>query len=137
MGPGLEKARLGRLFYRSLVYNIALNPKSGLAHHLFGRYCFNVSQLSWIERTLASKLFDSSEISYTLKDAEDAFRLGHSLDDKIASTGSWMARIMQLQKKPREQIIEWIEFGLKAKTREPINDVERAQLEEFKKRGKY
>lgn len=114
-----------------------MNDKNGLAHHLFGRYCFNVSNLSWIERTLAGKLFDPSEIAYTLKDAEEAFCLGHSLDNKLVSHGLWMARTSQAQKKGRDQIQEWVELGLKAKSREPINDIERAQLEEFKRKGKY
>lgn len=137
VGNGLEKVRLGRLFYYAVMRAIDLDNKQALAHHMIGRYYFNVSQLSWLERTLASKLFTPAEMAYTIEDSEKAFRLAHAIDSTISPTGLWMAKCLQAQKKPKEQITEWVELGVKTKSREPWNDLEREELEALKRKGKY
>merc|ERR1719222_431446 len=54
-----EKILDGFEFKKHIDTAAELNPSDHITHHLLGRFCFEVSQLSWIERKMASTLFAS------------------------------------------------------------------------------
>jgi len=54
-----EKILDGFEFKKHIDTAAELNPSDHITHHLLGRFCFEVSQLSWIERRMASTLFAS------------------------------------------------------------------------------
>ncbi|XP_050019484.1 regulator of microtubule dynamics protein 2 isoform X1 [Alexandromys fortis] len=55
---GLQnKINCGYLFKEHLEKAIQLLPEEPLLYYLKGRYCYNVSKLSWIEKKMASTLF--------------------------------------------------------------------------------
>jgi len=51
---------------------IALRPSDSTLHYLMGRFCFEVSQLTWIERKLAATLF-SEPPSSSFQESLDYF----------------------------------------------------------------
>lgn len=137
MRVSLEKVALGKLFYHSIKHLLWLEPNNALGHHLLGRYYYSVATLSWIERTLARQLIEARDLDFKLADAKNALQKAYSLDPSIPTNGLWMVRVLLAAKAPRDQISEWIEFGLKARCKDPVDEIERGELEVLKKKEKF
>jgi len=67
-----EKILDGFEFKNHIDKAAELNPGDHITHHLLGRFCYEVSQLSWIERKMASTLF-ASPPSASLPEAIEHF----------------------------------------------------------------
>lgn len=67
-----EKILDGFEFKKHIDIAAELNPGDHITHHLLGRFCYEVSQLSWIERKMASTLF-ASPPSASLPEAIEHF----------------------------------------------------------------
>ncbi|XP_068239344.1 regulator of microtubule dynamics protein 1-like isoform X2 [Palaemon carinicauda] len=52
-----ERVQSGNVFKEHIDRALELNPDDSTLHHLLGRFCFEVSQLSWLERRAAATLF--------------------------------------------------------------------------------
>ncbi|XP_045601198.1 regulator of microtubule dynamics protein 1 [Procambarus clarkii] len=52
-----ERVKSGNIFKNHIDRALELKPKDSTLHHLLGRFCFEVSQLSWLERKAATALF--------------------------------------------------------------------------------
>jgi len=52
-----EKILDGFEFKKHIDLSAELNPKDHISHHLLGRFCYEVCQLSWFERKMAATLF--------------------------------------------------------------------------------
>lgn len=107
-----------------------MDPKDPLPHNLLGRYYYHVGSLSWLERTVAKNLLGAS-LDGTYQDAEREFRAAHQIRS-WSPTGLWMARVLLAQKRPLEEIKEWIDMGLELDTPEPTTEIERRELVELK-----
>lgn len=67
-----EKILDGFEFKKHIDTAAKLNPRDYITHHLLGRFCYEVSQLSWIERKMAATLF-AEPPSASLPEAVDHF----------------------------------------------------------------
>jgi len=70
---GVKEKILDGFEFKSHIDKAAeLNPEDHITHHLLGRFCYEVSQLSWIERRMAATLF-ASPPSASLPEAIEHF----------------------------------------------------------------
>jgi len=67
-----EKILDGFEFKKHIDKAAQLNPRDYITHHLLGRFCYEVSQLSWLERKMAATLF-AEPPSASLPEAVDHF----------------------------------------------------------------
>jgi len=67
-----EKILDGFEFKKHIDKAAELNPRDYITHHLLGRFCYEVSQLSWLERKMAATLF-AEPPSASLPEAVDHF----------------------------------------------------------------
>lgn len=110
-----------------------MRPQNAVAHHLLGRYNFNVARLSWIERKVASRLMDESLLGATFTDAERSFRHAHKLDPELAPSGLWMARVLLAQNPdPSDEVKFWLDLSLSKSPKEPTNEIERLESLELR-----
>ncbi|XP_045626772.1 regulator of microtubule dynamics protein 3 isoform X1 [Ursus americanus] len=65
---------------------IALQPENPMAHFLLGRWCYQVSHLSWLEKKTATALFESS-LSATVQDALQSFLKVEELQPGFSKAG--------------------------------------------------
>lgn len=66
--PVKEKIRNGSSFKEHVDIAIALAPADATLHHMLGRFCHQIANLSWIEKKVASTLFGEVPAA-TLEDA--------------------------------------------------------------------
>jgi len=67
-----EKIKNGFIFKEHIDRAVSLNPNDCTLHHLLGRFNYEVSQLSWMERKLAATLF-SAPPTATMGEALERF----------------------------------------------------------------
>jgi len=67
-----EKILDGFEFKKHIDRAAELNPRDYIIHHLLGRFCYEVSKLSWLERKMAATLF-AEPPSATLDEAVEHF----------------------------------------------------------------
>ncbi|XP_048188490.1 regulator of microtubule dynamics protein 3 [Perognathus longimembris pacificus] len=65
---------------------IALQPESARAHFLLGRWCYQVSHLSWLEKKTATALFESP-LAATVQDALQSFLKAEELQPGFSKAG--------------------------------------------------
>ncbi|OXU30880.1 hypothetical protein TSAR_002601 [Trichomalopsis sarcophagae] len=79
--PTKGKIEYGYLFKEYVEKALEINPHDSFLHHLMGRFKFEVSELSWIERKVASTLFGEVP-SATYQDAIPHFETAEKLSQK-------------------------------------------------------
>ncbi|KAL0603042.1 Regulator of microtubule dynamics protein 3 [Plecturocebus cupreus] len=65
---------------------IALQPEDPMAHFLLGRWCYQVSHLSWLEKKTATALLESP-LSATVEDALQSFLKAEELQPGFSKAG--------------------------------------------------
>ncbi|XP_035115698.1 regulator of microtubule dynamics protein 3 isoform X1 [Callithrix jacchus] len=65
---------------------IALQPENPMAHFLLGRWCYQVSHLSWLEKKTATALLESP-LSATVEDALQSFLKAEELRPGFSKAG--------------------------------------------------
>lgn len=73
-----ERIHNGKLFKIHIDRALQIKPHDATLHHLLGRFCYEVAQLSWLERKVAAALF--AEVpSSTFEEALEHFRAAEKL----------------------------------------------------------
>ncbi|KAK7076822.1 Regulator of Microtubule Dynamics, partial [Halocaridina rubra] len=76
-----ERVQSGNVFKKHIDHALELNPRDSTLHHLLGRFCYEVSQLSWLERQAAATLFGEVPSS-SFEEALDHFQAAEKLRPK-------------------------------------------------------
>ncbi|XP_055989447.1 regulator of microtubule dynamics protein 3 [Sorex fumeus] len=84
---GMQKRiQSGFSFKEHVDKAIALQPENPMAHFLLGRWCYQVSHLSWLEKKTATALFESP-LSATVQDALQSFLKAEELQPGFSKAG--------------------------------------------------
>lgn len=138
MPASKDRIHMSQVFKLSTLLCIKWRPEDPLAHHLLGRYYYEVGRLTWLERTIIKTLLlqhhqgKAFKIEGTHAEAEQKFRHAHELKPTgWPPTGLWMARTLQAQKRPVHEIRTWCKMGLSYDCREPTTEIERREMLEL------
>jgi hypothetical protein len=105
-----ERIRLGHQLKESLDKALSLSPKDYLLHYIHGRWCFEVSGLTVVERTLAPLFFGKLPES-TYEDALRAFNQANTLKSDWKMNLFWQAKAL-IAKKAKQDAKEIVNFAL-------------------------
>ena len=107
---------------------IELNPLDATCYHLLGRWCFTVADVSWLQRKIASAIFDTPPSS-SYEEALDYFERAERLNPNFYSMNQlWIATCyLSLSKKAEAR--QWLEklLNFPAKTEEDRSAVKQAE----------
>nr|XP_020031660.1 regulator of microtubule dynamics protein 3 [Castor canadensis] len=81
-----RRIQSGFSFKEHVDKTIALQPENPRAHFLLGRWCYQVSHLSWLEKKTATALFESPP-SATVQDALQSFLKAEELQPGFSKAG--------------------------------------------------
>lgn len=87
-----EKIHDGHLFKQHVDAAVKLNPMDPTLHHMLGRFAYDVAELKWYERKVASALF-AEPPSGTYDEA-----LEHFLAAENLSNDEWKANLLYVAK---------------------------------------
>ncbi|XP_062500940.1 regulator of microtubule dynamics protein 1-like [Corticium candelabrum] len=106
--------------------SIELNPKDALSHHLIGQWCFEIANMSWVERKLASTLFATPPTS-SFEEALEHFNLAEQKDPGFYCENQTMLGKTHLKMGNKDEAKKWCTKALELKILHP--DDEKAQDE--------
>ena len=105
-----ERIKFGHEFkeHRDLAVEIDSNDR--LMHHMYGRWCYEVASLSYIERKIAETFFAKPPTA-TYDEALESLQKADSLRHEWKANHLWLAKAHAALKKYSETI-KWIDSGL-------------------------
>lgn len=106
--PISERIKNGYIFKDHVDRAVRLNPsKDSSIHYLLGRFCFEVSNLSWMERKVASTLF-SAPPSATPQEALVHFQASERIGKPILKDNRLYMAKCYIAMKNNEQAAYWL-----------------------------
>jgi len=90
---------------------IALQPENPMAHFLLGRWCYQVSHLSWLEKKTATALFESP-LSATVQDALQSFLKAEELQPGFSKAGRVYISKCYRELGKNSEARQWIKLAL-------------------------
>ena len=127
-----EKIQNGSLFKDHVEAAIALSPQDATLHHMQGRFCYTIANLTWIERKVASTLFAEVPAA-TLADALGHLRRAYDLKKEWKENVLYLAKCC-LESKQLDAGRRYIEEGLALPVRGEDDQVSHQELLLLKKR---
>ena len=87
-----EKLQLAHEFKKHSDIAIEIQPDNELLHHMYGRWCFEVAGLSWMEKKIAATFFGTPpESSYN--EALSSLTRAYELKPNWKENLLWMAKV--------------------------------------------
>lgn len=105
-----ERIKFGHEFKEHRDIAVAIDSTDKLLHHMFGRWCYEVASLSFIERKLASALF-SEPPKATYEEALESLEKADSLKHEWKTNHLWLGKTFIALKRYADAI-KWIDLGL-------------------------
>jgi hypothetical protein len=96
-----ERIQFGHEFKKHADVAREVDPNDRLLHHMYGRWCYEVAGLSWMERTIAATFFDAPpESSY--KEALSALLKADELRHDWIGNQLWISKTLIADKRVDE-----------------------------------
>jgi len=106
-----EKIRNGFVFKEHIDIAIRINPSDPLLHYLLGRFCYEVSLLSWIERKVATTLFTVIP-SGSIEEALEHFKTAEQLRTTPWKENRVFLARCYIQQGNYKEAIRWIDEAI-------------------------
>ena len=105
-----DRIKFGHEFKEHRDLAVAIDSNDRLLHYMYGRWCFEIASLSWIERQVAATFFTVVPKA-TYDDALSSFQTADSLKHDWKSNHCFLAKTYVAMKK-FSHAIKWIDSGL-------------------------
>lgn len=110
---GIQKRiQSGFSFKEHVDKTLALQPENPMAHFLLGRWCYQVSHLSWLEKKTATALFEAP-LSATVEDALQSFLKAEELQPGFSKAGRIYIAKCYKELGKNTEAREWMKQALK------------------------
>ena len=87
-----EKLQLGHEFKKHSDIAIEIQPNNELLHHMYGRWCFEVAGLTWMEKKIAATFFGTPPES-TYSEALSSLTRAYELKPDWKENLLWLAKV--------------------------------------------
>ena len=105
-----ERIELGHEFRQHRDIAVSINPNDYLLNHMHGRWCYEVSSLSYIERKLA-ETFIANPPAATYKESLESLLLADQQKHEWKLNQLWLAKVYIVLRK-YHQAIKYIDYGM-------------------------
>ena len=130
-----QKISFGHKFKQHVDIAIKLDPNDHLLHYMFGRFCFELSSLSWIERKIANTIFGSVPKS-SFNEALTHFLSCDRLKPQWKDNYLWVAKTL-IQLKRYEEAKNWVNCGVVLAINNLLDEVSHNHLIKLKTKHKF
>jgi hypothetical protein len=125
-----DKIKFGHQFKQHLDVALGLEANDFLLHFMSGRFAYELSSLSWIERTIATTLFGSiPESSYDI--ALKEFFICDNLKPKWCDNYLWISKTF-ISMKDKTRAKDWVNRGLALDTKDRMDEMAHNGLTKLK-----
>ncbi|XP_071961837.1 regulator of microtubule dynamics protein 3-like [Antedon mediterranea] len=106
--PTAQKISNGFLFKEHILKAIELRPAEAYLYNFYGRWCFEVSMLSWWEKRAAQAIYGSLPES-TIDEALSNFLKAEEIEPDFYNANSLMIAKCYIQKREYTKVAGWLE----------------------------
>lgn len=126
-----ERVNFGHQFKEHRDIAVEMDPNDHLMHHMYGRWCYEVASISFIEKKLAQAFFGAPPTS-SYDEALQSLLKADELRPDWKANYLWIAKTYIALKK-YEDAIKWIDSGLKFPVKNEEDAVGQKELEGLEK----
>ncbi|OTF77075.1 regulator of microtubule dynamics protein 2-like protein, partial [Euroglyphus maynei] len=131
-----ERIQMGHEFKEHRDIAISIDNNDHLMHHMYGRWCMEVANLSFMERQIAKAFFGTPPES-SFDEAFESLKMADKLKSEWKMNHLWIAKVLIALKKYSDAI-QWIDSGLELSNVTEEDGVAQLELETLvKSYGKY
>lgn len=130
-----QKIQFGQIFKKHVDIAIKLDPKDYLLHYMLGRFCYELSSLSWVERKIANTVFGTiptTSYEEALKELIACDRLKPQWKDNYF----WVAKTLIAMKR-NEHAKKWVNLGIGLKNKNILDELSHNNLIKLKTEHKF
>lgn len=128
-----ERVKSGNIFKEHIDRALDLKPQDATLHHLLGRFCFEVAQLSWLERRAAAALFGEVPSS-TYEEALHHFLAAEELGPCGWKENRLFVAKCQIQMNSIMDAAIWLEQAATASVRSPNDEIVQKEVLELQQK---
>ena len=126
-----ERTKFGHEFKEHRDIAVKIDSNDRLLHHMYGRWCFEVASLSYIERKIAQAFF-ASPPEATYEEALESLQKADSLKPIWKSNHYWLAKA-NISLKNYSEAIKWVDSGLALPIQTEEDAVTQNELKDLEK----
>lgn len=126
-----ERIQFGHEFKEHRDIAVEIDDNDKLMHHMYGRWCFEVASLSYLERKIAETFFGTPPKA-SFEEALQSLLKADSLHHEWKTNHLWVAKVYIALRKYAEAI-EWIDSGLSIKVETEDDGLSELELKELEK----
>ena len=127
-----ERIKCGHEFKKHLEIGFELNPSSYGSYHMYGRFCYQIASISWLEKKLAASIFgELPQGSY--EEALEALQKSDALNPNGVLNKLWISKTLIALKRYADAIL-WMDRALEMEVKTEEDVVCKEELIELKKK---
>lgn len=126
-----ERIKFGHEFKEHRDIAVSMDDNDHLMHHMYGRWCYEVASLTYLERKIAETFFATLPKS-TFEDALESLQKADKLKHVWKANHLWLAKVYIAMKNYAEAI-KWIDSGLSIDSLTEEDAVSQIELKDLEK----